>query len=242
LTFTGLDISRQYQFQFGYGDKRTGNAYNETVTLASGSGAPVPVQLAFGSAAAGDDYALLMATVTNSTSLVLTLPQTVSGFHGPMQAGFSVHLITPYDNWANGTFVPALTAKLPGDNQDGDSLTNLQEYAFGTQPTVSTGEIEYVNGGAITTTGTPKTVSASGMYSMVFGRRADYVAAGLIYTVQFSAGLDTGVDNNDTTNPPVQVATDGTINAMSVPYVAFITTPSGTRKPTFSRVKVELAP
>ena len=40
----------------------------------------------------------------------------------------------------------------------------------------------------------------------------------------------------------VQVATDGTINAMSVPYVDFITTPSGTQKPTFSRVKVVLAP
>jgi autotransporter-associated beta strand protein len=144
----------------------------------------------------------------------------------------------PYDTWANGTHSPALTAKLFGDNQDGDSLNNLLEFAFGTQPTVSTGEIAYA-AGTLTTPGAPKVVAASGTYSMVFGRRADDVTAGLIYKVQFSADLDTWVDNDDGTNPPVQVATDGTINAMSVPFVALITTPSGSQKPTFSRVKVE---
>ena len=238
LTFTGLDSSRQYRFQFGYGDTRTHCAYNETVTLAFSRGAPFPVQLAFGSAAAGDEYALLTATVTNSTSLVLTLPQTVAGEHGPMQAGFSVHLIgTPYDTWANGTFVPALTAKLPGDNQDGDSLTNLQEYAFGTQPTVSTGDI--VVSGATVTPGAPKIISDNGSYYMVFGRRKDYVAAGLTYTVEFTAGLDLWGDNNDITNPPVSMgATDGTIDAIRVKYPESIDTPSGSQKPTFSRVKV----
>jgi autotransporter-associated beta strand protein len=146
-----------------------------------------------------------------------------------------------YDAWADGTFVPPLTAKLPSDDQDGDSLTNLQEYAFGTQPTVSTGEIAY-SGETLTTPGAPKIVTAAGTYSMVFGRRADYVAAGLTYTVQFSTALEAWVDNNDETNPPVQVATDGTINAMSVPYPDRIETLSGPRKPTFSRVKVVLAP
>jgi autotransporter-associated beta strand protein len=144
----------------------------------------------------------------------------------------------PYDTWANGTHSPALTAKLSGDNQDGDSLNNLQEFAFGTQPTVFTGEIAYA-AGTLTTPGAPKVVEASGTYSMVFGRRADYVTAGLIYKVQFSADLDTWVDNDDGTNPPVQVATDGTINAMSVPFVALITTPSGSQKPTFSRVQLK---
>ena len=158
-----------------------------------------------------------------------------------VRLGISAATPTPYDTWANGTYSPALTAKLPTDNQDGDSLNNLQEFAFGTQPTVSTGEIVY-SGGTLTTPGAPKIVAAAGTYSMVFGRRADYVAAGLTYTVQFSAGLDAWVDNDDGTNPPVQVATDGTINAMSVPFVDFITTPSGTQKPTFSRVKVVQAP
>ena len=37
LTFNGLDSSREYRFQFGYGDTRTVYAYNETVSLASKS-------------------------------------------------------------------------------------------------------------------------------------------------------------------------------------------------------------
>lgn len=162
---------------------------------------------------------------------------------GTYQLDSSGYLISGslYDTWANGTFVPPLTAKLSNNDQDGDSLTNLQEYAFGTQPSVSTGEIAY-SGETLTTPGAPKIVAAAGTYSMVFGRRANYVAAGLTYTVQFSTALEGWVDNDDATNPPVQVATDSTINAMRVQYPDRIETPSGPRKPTFSRVKVVLAP
>ena len=145
----------------------------------------------------------------------------------------------PYDTWAAG-FLPADVSN-PAGNNDGDGLTNLQEFAFGTQPTGSTGEIVY-SGGILTTPGAPKLVAASGTYSMVFGRRADYVAAGLTYTVQFSADLVTWVDNDDVANVPAQVATDKTINVMSVTYPATIVTQSGTPNPKFSRVKVVLAP
>jgi len=146
---------------------------------------------------------------------------------------------SPYDTWAAG-FLPADVSN-PAGNNDGDGLTNLQEFAFGTQPTDSTGEIVY-SGGTLTTPGAPKLVAASGTYSMVFGRRADYVAAGLTYTVQFSADLVTWVDNDDVANVPAQVATDNTINVMSVTYPATIVTQSGTPNPKFSRVKVVLAP
>ena len=139
FTFTGLDSSRKYQFQFGYGDTRTLYNYNEDVTVALDSSPPAPVRLAFGSAAAGDEYALLTATATNTTTLVLSLPQTVGGFHGPMQAGFSVHMLdgtTAYDTWANGTFANGnLSDKTPSGNPDSDGLTNQQEFAFGLDPT-----------------------------------------------------------------------------------------------------------
>ena len=72
----------------------------------------------------------------------------------------------------------------------------------------------------------------------MFGRRTDYLTAWLTYTVQFSAGLDIWVDNDDIANPPVQMATDGTIDAISVKYPEGIVTPSGSQKPTFSRVMV----
>ena len=197
-------------------------------------------------------YTLATSSAT-PTGTVTATPVVVSGSYAAGVTSAVVSLNTadkkllltvtgsPYDTWANGTYSPALTAKLSGDNQDGDSLTNLQEFAFGTQPTVSTGEIAY-SAGTLTTPGAPKVVAASGNYSMVFGRRADYVAAGLTYTVQFSTALEAWVDNDDVANAPVQVATDGTINAMSVPYPNTINTPNGPRKPTFSRVKVVLAP
>ena len=241
LTVSGLDSAQTYRFQIGFGDLRVGlfpYSVNASITLSNASAVTVP--LATGAVTTADDYALLTVTVTGTTSIRLDLPTAANGV-GPFIAGFSVHRLgtSTYDTWANGTFVPPLTAKLPGDNQDGDSLTNLQEYAFGTQPTGSTGEIVY-SGGTLTTPGAPKLVAASGTYSMVFGRRADYVAAGLTYTVQFSADLITWVDNNDGTNPPVQVATDGTINVMSVPFVNSIDTPSGSPKPTFARVKVTM--
>ena len=145
------------------------------------------------------------------------------------------------ESWLAANY-PGLTGDdtLPIADPDNDSLTNLQEFAFGTNPTVSTGEIAYA-AGTLTTPGAPKLVAASGTYSMVFGRRADYVAAGLTYTVQFSADLVTWVDNDDVANVPAQVATDGTINVMSVTYPATIVTQSGTPNPKFSRVKVVLA-
>ena len=61
---------------------------------------------------------------------------------------------THYAAWAAG-FLPADLSN-PAGNNDGDTLTNLQEYAFGTNPTVSTGgSITYTPGGSVTTPGSP---------------------------------------------------------------------------------------
>jgi hypothetical protein len=80
---------------------------------------------------------------------------------------------------------------------------------------------------------------------MVFGRRKDYVAAGLTYTVEFTAGLDLWGDNDDIANPPSYfdpAATDGTIDAMKVLFPPTIHVANGDPKPNFARVKVVLAP
>jgi fibronectin-binding autotransporter adhesin len=202
--------------------------FNVTGTLSS----PVFVLANYGSISGSAAF----ASVTN-----LPTDYTINyTYNGGTQIALVNGVTDPFTSWITTNY-PGLSDKTTTGDPDGDLLTNLQEFAFGTDPTASTGEIVY-SGGTLTTPGVPKLVAAGGTYSMVFGRRADYVAAGLTYTVQFSADLDTWVDNNDLTNPPVQVATDGTIDAMSVPYVDFITTPSGTQKPTFSRVKVEMAP
>ena len=187
-----------------------------------------------------------IATYTGGATPAFT---TVTGLPSGYAIAYSSTAITlvqtvqadPFNGWIGGF-------GLTGDQQgkaldpDGDGLANLQEFAFGTNPAVSsTGVIAYVAGGAVTP-GAPKIISEGGSYYMVFGRRVNYVSAGLTYTVQFSAGLGYWVDNDDITNAPEQVATDGTINAMRVKYPDAIGTPSGNPKPnpTFGRVMVTM--
>jgi len=156
--------------------------------------------------------------------------------------GHTLSLISdPFNLWANGTFANGtLTDKTPTGDPDSDGLSNMLEYAFGTDPTVSySGEIVY-DGTHVITPGCPKIVEDSGMYYMVFGRRADYLTAGITYTVQFTAGLDFWADNNDTDNPPQEMTAIGTIHVVRVPYPDSIVTPSGNPKPTFARVRVSM--
>ncbi len=150
---------------------------------------------------------------------------------------------TAYTAWANGSFTNPFTDKDPGQNPDGDTLTNLQEFAFGTDPTVAySGPIIYVPGGDVTTPGSPVAVNfavGGGVdFRAVFGRRKDYVAAGLTYTVQFSAGLDLWVNSTDTPTLLTGATSTGEVDAVSVPYPLFITTPRGAEKPTFFRIFV----
>ena len=76
-----------------------------------------------------------------------------------------------------------------------NGISNLLEFAFGTNPVTSTAAALQYNGtlaggGTITATGQPKMVFESiptGVdFRALFVRRNDYVAAGLTYTVQFS--------------------------------------------------------
>ena len=146
---------------------------------------------------------------------------------------------SPYQLWLAG--YPSLTgtASLPGADPDGDGYNNQMEFAFGTDPTtLSNGLIAYANG-VITAHGLPTTsvanIANSVDYRAVFGRRKDYVAARLIYTVQFSADLNNWVSSEAT---PRVDASDATMDAVSVPYPLFIATSRGVEKPTFFRVTV----
>ena len=78
-------------------------------------------------------------------------------------------------------------------------------------------------------------------YRAIFGRRKDYVAAGLTYTVEFSAGLDAWVPSAETPTL-LSGVTSGSIDAVSVPYPFFIITVNGVEKPTFFRITVTLSP
>ena len=157
--------------------------------------------------------------------------------------GHTLSLVTgsPYDTWANGYNWLAFTNpdKTPTGNPDGDGLTNLQEYAFGTDPTVSfSGEIVY-DATDVTTPGGPKMIEEGGMYYAVFGRRADYLTAGITYTVRFSADLQNGYWVTSADVPEdLTPATTGTIHAVRVPFPGLIDSASGPQKARFFQVGV----
>ena len=149
----------------------------------------------------------------------------------PVEDDTTLTVRTPFEAWANAA---GATGGSTGD-PDGDGFVNLMEYGFDTNPTSSSAaSIAYANG-VVTAHGQPILVEENGFYYAVFGRRVDHVAAGLTYTVEFSAGLDqwtasaTGLST---------VATDGTIDAVRAPFPITVMTPSGPKKPTFFRVVV----
>lgn len=147
------------------------------------------------------------------------------------KVGNTLVLENPYEAWAaaNGA-----TGGQSGD-PDGDGYNNLMEFAFGTDPTVnSAGSISY-SGGVVTATGQPVLEVDGGIYYAVFGRRVDYQAAGLTYTVEFSNALSSWTP---TTAVPTVIATDGVIEAVRVPFLNFVPSDSGPQKPTFFRVGV----
>jgi fibronectin-binding autotransporter adhesin len=147
------------------------------------------------------------------------------------KVGNTLVLENPYAAWAaaNGA-----TGGPTGD-PDGDGIENLLEFAFGTDPAVSSsGPLAY-SGGVLTTPGQPILEEEAGVYYAVFCRRSDYLAAGLNYSVEFSNALSAWTATGAT---PTTLATDGVIDVVRVPFLSLVPSDSGPQKPTFFRVEV----
>jgi hypothetical protein len=176
---------------------------------------------------------------------------TVTGYTAPsanytvtQPTGLTANIVSIYANWANG--FPGFTDTATASDPDNDQKNNLMEFAFGTDPTApSFGSITYA-GGVVTATGQPTVFignPANGFdFRAVFGRRKDYVNAGLTYKVQFSADLNYAAGYYEevtvTEGNSSVLATDGTIDAVSVTYPLYVQTPRGFEKPAFFRVAV----
>jgi sialate O-acetylesterase len=124
-------------------------------------------------------------------------------------------------------------------NADGDGSSNLLEFAFGTDPAVSNGNsIAYAGG---VTPGLPLAVvenlTSNGVdFRAAFGRRKDWAATGLTYTVQFSKDLTEWVDSAEA--PALLESGSGDIDAVYVPYPLAIPTSNGYEKAQFFRLSV----
>lgn len=162
----------------------------------------------------------------------------------PLMQGTVMSLVEAWRLTNFGSTVESGATANTGD-ADGDGVANLFEFAFGTNPSsnasgagvlVTTGGL---GGGSLVTRGQPTTlfgpISTGTDYRVVFIRRKDHVAAGLIYTPQFSATLSSW--QNSTTTPTV-LADDGTYQAVSVPYPRFI----AGKKARFFRMSVDITP
>jgi hypothetical protein len=109
-------------------------------------------------------------------------------------------------------------------NTDSDSLSNFLEFAFGLNPNLNdSGFMEAdISNGLITKRGSPSPwyqTSVSGTdFRVIYIRRKDAAAAGLVYAPQFSRDLIIWTDSAAT---PTVIADGGEVEAVSVEYPLF---------------------
>jgi hypothetical protein len=139
------------------------------------------------------------------------------------------------DSWQVGYFGVGSAQAAAGANPDGDSLTNLQEFAFGTDPSQSSGGSVSWSGTTFGSGGLPvpfmTSTATSFTFRAVFARRKDFAAARLSYRVEFSGDLSSW---KASTSTPAILAENSEMQVVSVPYPFFV----NGKKARFFRVKV----
>ena len=97
VTINGLDSLKTYRIQYGFHDGRVGSypySVNTTLTLSDATFANQ--SLSFGATDPADDYELITAEVSGTTSLEFLLPQSTVPFAvGSIFSAISVHEVIP---------------------------------------------------------------------------------------------------------------------------------------------------
>lgn len=154
-------------------------------------------------------------------------------------------VLSMYQLWAGENDLEGPDAP-PDADSDKDGIPNIREYAFGMNPNAGNGGTITFSGNTVLASGNPalwrQVMPGNQMeFRAVFARRKDYQAAGLVYTMEFSANLGEWVTSHVA---PTVIADQGNddIDAVYVPYPSFIETSTGLEQPLFFRVGVGFAP
>ena len=96
IDISDLDAGKSYQLQFLFGDPRNGNyPHTRTVTVSDNLASTDTAIVTYGKTGLGDEFAMLTAVVSGSTSFKFTSPNTGVGTGAPLLSGLVVHSVAP---------------------------------------------------------------------------------------------------------------------------------------------------
>ncbi|MGL5019968.1 MAG: PKD domain-containing protein [Luteolibacter sp.] len=151
--------------------------------------------------------------------------------------------LTPYQTWANGSFVRPFTLTGALEDPDGDGNKNLLEFAFGTDPTRSTGPLGFSPGGELASPGLPvlEVTGSPATYHAIFCRRKNHATAGISYSTLFSADMKTWTVSSAGLNVISNPASSADVEVVRVPFPNSVPLETGgSAPPAFFRVSVNM--
>lgn len=171
----------------------------------------------------------LTSGITFSVPGIYVLRLTVSNSFRTVTSDvtYAIETSSIYHHWGD---VHGLTGvhRDPSAILQGDGLANLLKFAFGMNPAISQSQrLNFDMNGDVTQAGVPMLMNfaaanASPDYRAVFLRRKDHLAAGLVYTVDFSADLAQWTTSVATPTLLTDPGGSGDLQAVSVPYPAMV--------------------
>ena len=150
--------------------------------------------------------------------------------------------LTSIESWRLLYFGSTLNGGASADsaNPDGDLLSNLLEFSFGTNPATPAFDPLFYANGTINTRGQPIIIMTQNSnpleFNAVYCRLKNHELAGLTYTVQFCA--DDLTNWTDSSATPTVLASDADYEVVAVSFPQHISTANGNLKARFFRVMV----
>ncbi len=142
-----------------------------------------------------------------------------------------------FEAWTLETFANAFTDTTADGDPDNDHMTNLMEFAFGTDPTLKNSGFLVADGSV---NGLPIIDSSDngGSHHLFFVRRADYETPGSVtYTAQFSSDLVTFYDSAAT---PTFVGNSTASADYEIVKIPFPATLPNSQLAKFARIKITM--